>query len=388
MWERWDRLWHGLFFVTLTIPTVLAAVGDGPPRERAVTVGLALALATWHAVVGLRLDLPGTGRWPVAVYWAGTGVAAYLLCARDAGFASLLYGLLPFVFVTFQRASLLGAAAITTVVFAGMAGPRSLTDDEILRNIAATTVLAWMVGLFIDRIAQQSAERYEALQALEATRAELAATARHAGVLEERQRLAREIHDTVAQGLTSVVTQLEAAEGALDADPDAARAHLDRARRTAREGLGEVRRTVRALRPELLEGAGLADALDRTVRRWSAEHAVPATVTTTGDTVPLHPDAEVALLRLAQEALTNTARHARATAVTVTLSYVGDTVALDVDDDGVGFDPAARPAPAAGGFGLQGMRERVSALGGRLEVESLPGRGTTVAATVPVGAGP
>lgn len=74
--------------------------------------------------------------------------------------------------------------------------------------------------------------------------------------------------------------------------------------------------------------------------------------------------------------------------MTVTLSYVGDTVALDVDDDGVGFDPAARPAPAAGGFGLQGMRERVSALGGRLEVESLPGRGTTVAATVPVGAGP
>ena len=201
-------------------------------------------------------------------------------------------------------------------------------------------------------------------------------------MLAERERLAREIHDTLAQALTSVVTQLEAAESRLADSPEQARRHLDLARRAAREGLGEVRRSVSALRPDLLEGHTLAEALERLATRWSAATGVLATVRTSGEVVPLHPDTETALLRTAQEALANTARHARATRATVTLSYLGDVVTLDVDDDGVGFRGVPRPR-ADGGFGLAGLRERLVAVGGRLEVETVPGQGTTVVAQVP-----
>ncbi len=221
------------------------------------------------------------------------------------------------------------------------------------------------------------------LEALAATRAELAATARHAGVLEERQRLAREIHDTVAHSLTSVVTQLEAADQAIDERPGDARRHLDIARRSARDGLTDIRRSVRELRPDLLEGASFGEALERACRRWSTETGILARLRTTGTAIPLHPDTETALLRTVQEALVNTAKHASATRVTVTLSYLGDAVSLDIDDDGVGFAGAPRPR-ADGGFGLAGMRERVAAVGGELHIESAPGSGTTIAASVPV----
>ncbi len=212
----------------------------------------------------------------------------------------------------------------------------------------------------------------------------LAEMARAAGVLEERQRLAREIHDTVAQGLTSIVTQLEAAEQALPTDEVALARHLDLARRTARESLTEVRRSVQDLRPELLEGSSLPHALSRVVDRWAAETGIPARTIATGTPYRLPPDAEVTLLRAAQEALANTRRHARANAVEVTLSYMEDQTTLDVHDDGAGFDMSDTNA-ARGGFGLAGMRERVSMLGGKLVVESAPGEGTTVMATLPSG---
>jgi len=212
----------------------------------------------------------------------------------------------------------------------------------------------------------------------------LAEVARATGVLEERQRLAREIHDTVAQGLTSIVTQLEAAEQAMQTDALALARHLDLARRTARESLTGVRRSVEDLRPELLEGSSLPQALSRVVDRWAAETGIPARTITTGIPYRLPPDAEVTLLRAAQEALANTRRHARASAVEVTLSYMEDQTTLDVHDDGAGFDMSDASA-ARGGLGLAGMRERVSLLGGKLVVESAAGEGTTVMATLPSG---
>jgi signal transduction histidine kinase len=179
------------------------------------------------------------------------------------------------------------------------------------------------------------------------------------------------------------VTQLESAEQALVERPEDAREHLEKARRTARESLDEVRCSVRALRPDLLRSASLTEALERAVRQASADSGVPVELRTTGDPVPLHPETELALLRTAQEALANAARHAAASRVIVSLSYLGDTVTLDVDDDGVGFDGRPRVRPD-GGFGLIGMRERVEAAGGELTVESAPGQGTTIAASVPV----
>ena len=213
--------------------------------------------------------------------------------------------------------------------------------------------------------------------------------ARKAGVLRERQRMAHEIHDTLAQGFTSIVMNLEAAEGVIPLNLDRAQHHLDQARLTARESLTEARRLVWALRPEPLENVSLPEALGRLAERWSTESGISTGVSTTGTPCPLPSEIEVMLFRVAQEALNNARKHARgASRMALTLSYMGETVALDVRDDGVGFDPARESGKArdreSGGFGLKGMRERVEGVGGFLSVESAPGEGSTLTVELPV----
>jgi signal transduction histidine kinase len=232
-------------------------------------------------------------------------------------------------------------------------------------------------------------ELSEVNRRLEATIAEnevlhgqLLIQARAAGVRDQRRRMAREIHDTLAQGLTGIVTQLQAAEQAASRSSDGAtgwRHHVDAATRLARDSLVEARRSVDALRPEPLEGCRLSEAVAVVAERWSALHGIPAQVTTTGTARPIQPEAEFALLRAAQEALANVARHARAGRVGLTISYMENEVALDVRDDGVGFDPAVPDR----GFGLEAMRQRIAALSGTLQVESEPGGGTAISAFVP-----
>ncbi|MFD0568927.1 sensor histidine kinase [Kitasatospora gansuensis] len=198
------------------------------------------------------------------------------------------------------------------------------------------------------------------------------------GRLAERQRLAREIHDTLAQGLSSIVLLARSAESALPADPGAARERIAEVGRTASANLAEARRFVQALTPPALDGVTLTEAL----RRLADGQGVAFHLD--GEPYPLPVEAEVALLRLTQEALANAARHAEAQAVAVTLTYLDDEVTLDVFDDGVGFDPLALPSGAGRRFGLHGMRERIAALGGRLTVESAPGEGTVVAVSLPL----
>ena len=294
-------------------------------------------------------------------------------------------------------------------------------------NVALLMAFAW------SRWTSERAliELSEANRRLETTLSEnaglqqqLLTQAREAGVLDERQRMAREIHDTLAQGLTGIITQLQAAEQAAD-DPAGWRRHFEAATRLARESLSEARRSVEALRPESLETGRLSEALAEVAGRWSTLHGIPAQVTTTGTARPMSPEAEFALLRTAQEALANVAKHAHANRVGVTLSYMEHEVALDVRDDGRGFDPvklcadAGRAAQAAkpnghgqvttanghdlvglsvseglrhanagksggGGFGLVSMRQRIESLAGTLQVESEPGFGTGISACIPV----
>jgi signal transduction histidine kinase len=241
----------------------------------------------------------------------------------------------------------------------------------------------------------------EANRKLEATLAEnaglhaqLLTQAREAGILDERQRMAREIHDTIAQGLTGIITQLQAAEQAGD-DLTERRRHFNAAVRLARESLTEARRSVDALRPEPLERArGFGDALAGVAERWSALHGVTVEIATTGTPRPLPKETEVVLLRTAQEALANVAKHAAATRVWLTLSYMDCEVALDVRDDGRGFDPAGLGGVAdggsatggtttGGGFGLVAMRQRVEGQCGTLQVESEYGAGTVISVCVP-----
>ncbi len=223
--------------------------------------------------------------------------------------------------------------------------------------------------------------------------------ARHSGMMSERRRLAHEIHDTLIQGFASIVMNLEAAEGTLGENPAQANRHLYEARRTARESMDEARRMVWALRPEALEGTSLSEAFSRLTTRWSEANGVQAEVAVTGSPRRLPPETEVTLLRVAQEALANVRKHAAASRVVLTLSYMADRVTLDAQDDGVGFEPDASHDGSRngsgsdlnenglGGFGLRAMRERVEQNGGRLLVESEPGRGTALVAELPTADG-
>ncbi|HLL15871.1 MAG TPA: two-component regulator propeller domain-containing protein [Pyrinomonadaceae bacterium] len=205
-------------------------------------------------------------------------------------------------------------------------------------------------------------------------------------VLEERNRIARELHDSLAQGFTSISIHLEAVSAKMGAPHDAAREHLNQARLLVRSSLAEARRTVRDLRSELLEAGDLSAALSRVAGQLTAGTNVSAEVTVAGASRPLPARIESNLLRVGQEALTNAVRHAGARTVRARLEYGRGRVRLCVEDDGHGFDVGTMDAASnGGGFGLRGMRERLTQIGGTLSVESLPGRGTQITATVPLG---
>jgi signal transduction histidine kinase len=283
-------------------------------------------------------------------------------------------------------------------------------------RLSVSTVAIWilltcvdivLIGVFV-LLGQKTAEQNEARKGMIAElaqtnqrleemmaentglQAQLLTQAKEAGAGDERQRMAREIHDTLAQGLTGIITQLEAAQQTSN-DTERER-RIGNAKQLARDSLAEARRSVQALRPQALEDSRFPDALAHEAARWSATSGVAAEVKTTGDAHALHPEVEVTLLRVAQEALANVAKHAAASRTGITLSYMGDVVTLDVRDDGTGFavangDNAAAGESAdnhaSGGFGLIAMRQRVGRLGGELEIESSPGAGTAVSASLP-----
>ncbi|MFC5910118.1 sensor histidine kinase [Streptacidiphilus monticola] len=223
----------------------------------------------------------------------------------------------------------------------------------------------------------------EALAENAALHAQLLVQAREAGIADERRRLAAEIHDTIAQGLTGIIAQLQVVANA--PTRELARRHLDQAADLARHSLGEARRSVHNLAPAALADASLPDALRSTVASWSERTGLRAEFTLTGTAEPLHEEIEATLLRIAEEAMSNAARHARATRLGVTLSFMAGEVALDVRDDGQGFDPLALPARSGtGGFGLDGMRARAERVAGQVTVESEPGGGTAISARVPL----
>ncbi|MFD8729292.1 sensor histidine kinase [Streptomyces sp. NPDC059611] len=273
------------------------------------------------------------------------------------------------------------AAAITSfVVHRQEIAPGAFIGPLIGAAVAIATVLGY------DALFRESERRRELIVELVATRAELAEAERTAGTLAERERLAREIHDTLAQGLSSIQLLLRAAERTLPAGAPAT-AHVRAAREAAQANLAEARSFVRALTPPDLEHGSLAAALERLCARTTGPD-LTVRFAVSGAPVELPTPYEVALLRTAQSALANTVRHAAAGRAEITLSFMDTSVALDVVDDGRGFDPSAVPVDERGdgGFGLPAMRSRAATLGGTLSVESAPGQGTALAVTLPVAA--
>ncbi len=204
---------------------------------------------------------------------------------------------------------------------------------------------------------------------------------REAAILKERTRMARDIHDTLAQGFTGVIVQMEAAEEALlEEDSEHAIGHVHRARELARESLREARRSVHALRPQALEKAPFADALEAIIKNTAAGTALRTEFRITGKPRELAPLVEENLLHIGQEALTNSLKHAHATKFQARLSFNPDAVYLQLQDNGDGFNVGNSNG---GGFGLIGMKERAEQIGATVEVSSKPGAGTSIVAVSP-----
>ncbi|WP_182908549.1 sensor histidine kinase [Microbispora sp. H13382] len=361
VWEaRWLRAFHMLYYACLALGLVLST-GEGTGGGEALdplTLAIVALMAGWHGFFVVRrprlLGRPN----PMAFHLAVVCALYIALVMRDRSFDVVVFGLMPQPYLMLASPwSYVGAVATVLSTFAARG---YLDEPGVLWRLVGSSGLVVAIGLFVDYVSRQSAQN------------------RTVGVLEERARLAREIHDTLAQGLSGIVTQLEAAEQAMP-DLRAVRTRIALAKELARDNLREARRSVDALRPGPLAGAGLETALAEAAARWSRTSGVAAAVSVEGTPRPLPGEVQTTLLRAAQEGLSNAARHARAGRVAITLTYMDDEVTLDVFDDGVGFDP---DAPGAG-YGLAAMRERAGGVGGTLTVESAPGEGTALCLRIP-----
>ncbi|EOD58528.1 sensor histidine kinase [Amycolatopsis vancoresmycina] len=381
-WDRFNWLWEILFAVAYLATTTLVVLDHGDPVRTAVAAGALTALALSYLLWGRRLvrddDSSRTQRWVFAVLvLVLVGVA--MVAEGTSGF--ILFMACPLLFSTleFRPAAVLTTIAILTnpaaaVVNDGLSGP---TLHIMLPMTAILVVFGVLCGKFIGHVIEESRGRADLIAKLEASQAEVARLSREAGTAAERERLAREIHDTLAQGFTSIVTLAQAIESELDTDPAAARRHAELAARTARDNLTEARAMVAALAPADLAAGSLVDAVRRQADRLADETGVPVKYEVDSALPSIGMAGEVVLLRGAQEALNNVRRHAAASAVSVRLSVVDGSVRLSVRDDGTGFDPEH-----ATGFGLRGMRSRAEQVGGTLSVRSGPS-GTELTLEVP-----
>jgi signal transduction histidine kinase len=420
--NRYDMLGRFLPFLLLAVPLIPYVLSQSPTAGAVgITAGIAIAAGAW--IMWMVIMHPGwmDRRWLTGVYVTGLIAFIAVLTIRSPWFA--FFSWIGFLHAfRYLRGAWRWAACAVVAIFFGMAqagGFHRPTVSTVAIWVLLACVDVVLVGAFTllgQKTEEQNrarkgmiAELAEANHRLEemiaentGLQAQLLTQAREAGAGDERQRMAREIHDTLAQGLTGIVTQLEAAQQTSN-DADRER-RIGNAKRLARDSLAEARRSVQALRPQALENSRLPEALADEVARWSATSGVAGEVETTGDARALHPEVEVTLLRVAQEALANVAKHAGASRAGVTLSYMEDVVSLDVRDDGAGFIPpnpstssnpstpsngcsangsSADGSSAGGGFGLISMRQRVHRLAGQLEIESEPGAGTAVSASLP-----
>jgi signal transduction histidine kinase len=382
------RLGLHLLVAGLTLFVVVRALLDDAPAEVPVTV-LAIAFLAWYAagVAAAHRHFPMWARIAWLVALLGLWVALSAL-TPDAAFLAF-----PLFFIELHVLPAVVAVPLVVVTFGisvwGAATHLGLAVGTILGPLISAGV-AIVIGLGYRAMSQETRDRQALILDLLATREELAAASREAGTLAERERIAREIHDTVAQGLSSIQMLLHAAERDVDDEPT--REKLRLARETAAENLGETRRFIRELTPPSLDEQTLPAALGRLTEAVNeqAEQSGSATrvsFRTSGEPTMLPMAVDATLLRIAQGALANVLRHAEATRAELTLSYLGDEVALDVVDDGVGFDPAAAQREEVDGvaFGLRAMRQRAERQGGSIELESAPGEGTAVSVRIPVG---
>jgi signal transduction histidine kinase len=375
--ERWFWLWD-VYILAVYVVALVTTLDDVHPKagRQLGVAGVLTCLVLWYLLYGRRLIRADEQGWPAYLFLLGVLllVGAELMLAPTNPLP--LFMLYPMAFAAVPLSTAVPAVVVASLVQIGLMLHRDVAEAEFISPVVGM-VIAILMGTFIDRTSRESERRAELIVELKASQAEVARLSRQAGTASERARLAREIHDTLAQGFTSIVTLIQAAESELDGNRAKLEKHLALAVRTARENLDEARTLVAALTPSALDNGTLDDAIRRQVDRLGEETGIDARYRTIGSASELPTVLEVVLLRAVQEALSNVRRHAKATTVAVVLRFTNTGVTLTVTDDGVGF------AGAATGFGLNGMRARVEQVSGRLIVHSAPGTGTRLELEVP-----
>lgn len=402
---------HVGFAVLLLVAVVRLLTGAGRTGSPvAVIAGLGLsALLAVVYLAGTLLEKRHASHparfnpLPYAGWWLGAVMLLWLLLLLVSGdFAWVAFPLFFLQLHLLPRHLALTAIAASTALLVGALWfhSRETPDGGLQLAMVLGPVFgagfAVVTGLAYRALFLEAENQRIVADDLRRTRAELAQTQHDAGMLAERERLAREIHDTLAQGFSSIVLMGRSAEKALDDhDIPAARERLRIVQDTASANLGEARSFVRGLRsPDLVE-SGLVDTLRRLCEKTETEAAARGTALRcrfelVGSPVDLPNTYQTTLLRAAQASLANVWAHAQARAAVVTLSFLGEQVTMDVFDDGIGFESSTASGTARGdgtGVGLQSLGERLAALDGSLEIESAPGEGTVVAIRLPLPAG-
>lgn len=379
----WARLGHLVVQLSVVAGTAVSlADGDLTNDRKFVVVALAAGLLGWHAMMVYRWRYWELTR---ARFVGSTVVAALLwvpLLLLHSGFGITVLGAYAIAACPFLTRAAASIIALSSILLAVSAADGGLGLAEVT-GVTLTGLAVIVVHGLVGRIHTQNKFLQELITELQTTRAELASREHEAGVLAERERLARDIHDSLAQGFTSIFMQLEAADAHLDPDAVDVRARIDQARQTARQHLAEARRVVWSLRPSPLERGALAGALEVLIESSFPNSGVHVAFGVEGDPYPLLPEHEVVLFRSAQEALTNITKHADASEVVCTLTFLYEEVILDVNDNGTGFTTVPPKPSPNGGLGLIGLRERAATVAGSVHIDSDPSTGTNITVTIP-----
>ncbi len=384
-WQHRFHLWDAYFgLVAVATVILVATIGQAPVVARGWATAMLAGMALWYWFWGRPLMRAEIEDWRGLVYFAGVLLLMVPAVVLVSSSTYALLALCPqaYMLMAALRATLVVLVLNTADVAISYAGTRDLAD-----TVAGPVPVALMVvagsavfGTWARRVSAQNDERAALISQLDRSRGEVARLSHEAGMMAERQRLAGDIHDTVAQGLSSIIMLIQAAEAELSRDVAQARRHLGLALDTARDNLSEARALVGALTPAELVDSSLTDALTRLIDRFTRETGIRAECRTEGEPAALAVATEVVLLRSVQESLTNVRKHAGADSVTVSVRYAEKSVIVTIADDGNGF----MPDRASGGYGLSAMQSRVAQIFGELSVESAPGRGTVIKVEVPI----
>lgn len=378
-----SRWWDAVVpIVAAAIVAPVLILSDLDVLGRALVAASAALLIVAYFGFGRRLRQGGST--PLAVVFVillaisiGVGVAAAPFMAM---LQTLAYPLV-WVSVDTRRGGVLGSVAIGFGVFIGFVAHGGFTIESLWEGILSgglAVVFATALGLWISSIAEYGEERARLVTELTEAQSQVEALSRDRGAAEERERIARDIHDTLAQTLAGLVLLSErAGRQARDGRTDAAAEAIATIEQTAREALAESRALVARMAAVPADDA-LAAAIERLAARFRAEVGLAIDVEVAAG-VDLDREQQVVLLRCLQEALANVRKHARATLVVVTVAPHGEGIGMTVRDDGVGFDPSA----ARTGFGLDGISDRATLAGGSVEVDSVPGRGSVLTILLP-----